>query len=920
MDRQTVGTTSDALSLPLTPVGVAPVVARGPTSPRAEPVTPARRLGRRYGFLGWLALPFVFYLVPLFEGYAWSSVNGQSLNFNVLNPPEHYQGRQPEFRTTAEAWGASVVVVPFQARLRHYLLAGELPLWNPYQGLGQPFAAQGDGSPYFPAAIVRALVPSNLGNYVTVVMGYLSAVCLYLFLRGLGASGPAALFAGMLWPLTGAVSLHLARPNVADQVCMIPPLFWAMAAAVRTRSVGRYVVLALVSGLHLVAGFIQVAMLSALVAGLFGAWYARLLQPRLRAWAGDVSAAFGAAVLGNGLGAFSLFPMLEAMWTSFSKNVAGIAFLVPITEANIVGFLTPYLFGQPFYHYWISSPPRPTVDWDNLFAFSGLLPAALVAAALPGLSRLGSPRRGLFLFFVAAFVVVTLRYLSVPPVSALNLLPILGHQSPKHATGVMVFCLVVAAGLALDGLPQARRRHGFATLAVLLALLGGLVMVVVGRLGGLERVEPGDVLAPALSMTVTVIALVVVAVAYCLGRDVVPRRAAIVLGGVGIAELSLYVPLGNADPTFLLSRLALTVLVAGAAFALGSDRPRVAVPAAAIMAVAAVVGYAALVAWPRTGLPRQFEIDQPPTFMRWLASVETADDRSFGIVPEWSSIAQLQDIGVVGPLAPPEFLEFVRLVADERTAREYGATTHFMLAGPWQYDLTAYHRARPILDWVGVRYVVLDHLHFREGRRTDAAPLLQAPISLRQAYQDRRVTILESPTAQSRAEFWSSFTVDADQQAVLATLQRDPSAVLGAPRVEASQAPAEIPASSPEPVRTTVPVASYRPNSVELAVDAPTGGLLVLKDVYAPGWSATLNGATVPIVRVNGLVRGVVVPDAGQYTVRFSYRPATFTWGVYTSLASAVTLLALLALSTVRSRTLGRRSASPAPRLGSAVP
>ena len=34
-----------------------------------------------------------------------------------------------------------VVVVPFQARLRAYLRGWDLPLWNPYSGLGQPFAA-----------------------------------------------------------------------------------------------------------------------------------------------------------------------------------------------------------------------------------------------------------------------------------------------------------------------------------------------------------------------------------------------------------------------------------------------------------------------------------------------------------------------------------------------------------------------------------------------------------------------------------------------------------------------------------------------------------------------------------------------------------------------------------------------------------
>ena len=79
---------------------------------------------------------------------------------------------------------------------------------------------------------------------------------------------------------------------------------------------------------------------------------------------------------------------------------------------------------------------------------------------------------------------------------------------------------------------------------------------------------------------------------------------------------------------------------------------------------------------------------------------------------------------------------------------------------------------------------------------------------------------------------------------------------------------------------------------------AATGGPLVLKDVFTPGWSATLNGQDVPIVRVNGLVRGVFAPAAGTYAPRFTYLTASFTYGVYLSLATA----ALLAAVVVRGR------------------
>jgi len=865
-----------------------------PTGSRARHV--ARRyayLLQRYAYLGWLALPLLFYLIPLFEGYAWSALGPSYLPNNVLNPPEEYRGRLPATRTTAEVWGASVVNVPFHARHRQYLLDGDLPLWNPYSGLGQPFAAQGEGSPYFPVSIVRSLLPYAQANYVTVAFIYLSSVCTYLFMLRLGVSGAAALFTAISWSLSGALSLHLGRANFADQVCMVPVLFWAVLAAVQQRTLGRYVVLALVSCLHLLAGHIQIAMLSGLTAPLFGVWYGWLHRTTVRHWAAQAIVTLGAFGLGNAMAAFSLFPMLELIRTSFSKNVPSLGFLVTLSDANVVGFLTPYLFGQPFFRSWLVGQRELTVDWDNLFAFSGLIPVALVAVGLPGIVRRATPLRGLFLFFAGGFVVLLLRFLSAPPAAALNLLPILDRQSPKHATEIMVFFLVAAAGLALDTIPSASRRHGWIGLAALYAFLVGLVLTVIGRLGGFSQTDPSEGALPALVLSLTIALLVVVALALCLGRNLTSGQTALLLGGVAVAELSLYVPLGNAELPFLLARLALSVLVAVAALLLAFRWTRVGI----VVATAVFVGYAALVPWPRSGLPRQFDADQPPTFMRWLASVETPDDRSFGILPDWSSIGPVQDISAVGPMAPPEFQELVRLIADEPTALEYSKTTHFMLSGPWSYNLSLYPRARPVLDWLGVRYLVLNRQYFGSSARRDAMPLTEPPIALQEVYEDRRAIILMSPSAQSRAEFWSGYTVADDQAAILARLKRDPAAISQPPRVEANQLPANPPPTAAGPARMTVLVAAYHPNAVDLTFDAPTGGLVVLKDVYAAGWSATVNGQPAPIVRVNGLVRGVFVTQAGPQSIRFSYRPASFTSGLYLSGATTILVLLLAAMA-----------------------
>ncbi len=76
-------------------------------------------------------------------------------------------------------------------------------------------------------------------------------------------------------------------------------------------------------------------------------------------------------------------------------------------------------------------------------------------------------------------------------------------------------------------------------------------------------------------------------------------------------------------------------------------------------------------------------------------------------------------------------------------------------------------------------------------------------------------------------------------------------------------------------------------HEVLVRTDCPSEGLLVLRDSWYPGWMAFIDGKKVPILRVNGCFRGVIVP-AGEHKIRFLYRPIL----VYAS--GAVSLLTVL--------------------------
>ena len=48
--------------------------------------------------------------------------------------------------------------------------------------------------------------------------------------------------------------------------------------------------------------------------------------------------------------------------------------------------------------------------------------------------------------------------------------------------------------------------------------------------------------------------------------------------------------------------------------------------------------------------------------------------------------------------------------------------------------------------------------------------------------------------------------------------------------------------------------------------------MLVLHDLYYPGWEVTVDGEPQPILRTNLLFRGVEVPQ-GKHRVEFAFRP-----------------------------------------------
>lgn len=107
--------------------------------------------------------------------------------------------------------------------------------------------------------------------------------------------------------------------------------------------------------------------------------------------------------------------------------------------------------------------------------------------------------------------------------------------------------------------------------------------------------------------------------------------------------------------------------------------------------------------------------------------------------------------------------------------------------------------------------------------------------------------------------------------------------------IERSDTPLPGPAAGGSAV-----IERYAPEHVQVHVKAFQPAVLILLDAYDKGWTAALeNGAEIPILRANVLVRAVVVP-AGAHTVTFRYETPLLRAGAAASFAGTLICLGLM--------------------------
>jgi hypothetical protein len=236
------------------------------------------------------------------------------------------------------------------------LLAGHLPLWNPYTYSGEPFLGGFQSALLYPPNVVFLVLP--LGRAVNF------SVLLHLAILGWGMHRiasrrglhplAAAVCAGLL-PLSGVVFPHVYAGHLPN-LCSMAWAPWILSGLedhLHGRGSGRGLLLAsAAAGLQILAGHVQYVFYTAVAAGLY-ALACSFTEPsvRRRALPGVAVLYLGAAALS----AAQLFPGLDSIREGIrhSRLDLGFASMFSLPVENLLTFVTPGFFGDLNHHvYW----------------------------------------------------------------------------------------------------------------------------------------------------------------------------------------------------------------------------------------------------------------------------------------------------------------------------------------------------------------------------------------------------------------------------------------------------------------------------------------------------------------------------------------------------------------------------------------
>lgn len=756
---------------------------------------------------------------------------------------------------------------------------GELPTWEPGSWCGWPLIVDPYNGVFYPLNVVYyVLGPARGLGFSVVLHVVLGGAGMWWLLRrrrlGLGLETEAALLGAFGFALSSFFVVRIRHVIFIQMMAWLPWILVGVEGWLAERRRGALVLVAGATALALVAGALSIGHFAALAVAVY-------------AVARSIDAAREAG--GPGAGRRALADLLRLGGAALVGVLVAGAQLVP-TVAHL-----PY-------------SPR-SLGSDYAFASSYAWPSLRYLVTLVAPDFFGGEYRS--------------RYVGAP-----NHWELCGWYVGALTVALAPFALwarkPVVRGAALpEGAPSVRRR------GLELPVLAALVLLAVGlALGDAGPVHPlffrfvplyAALRCPARALLMAVLVLPIfgahgaAALAERLPRAAGGRRGVGVVAAVlcllvgGVAAWWLWPRRGERLPVELaelaLVQLVLLVGAVGASLALART--------------GWFGGRGLLVAWTvflagdllATG--RRYVQPQPadyPAGMERFGAVEWLRAHADGarFVNDPRGPFRLHNVGMVLGLENASgydsvgiwrYVDFLYLMKNGRLYPEKKLKHDFAGIGVWNLSSR-------LLDLMNVRWLIAESAPGQPGpeggprwvERFTPRAGDTAPAAKHEPIWNARLRVYENQSVLPRAfVVYRTEVPGSDDRLAMRLLAADfdPGrvALLEKPLPAPWRLPAPVAGEAPPP-HTTAQVVERGRHELVLEVTAEAPGLLVTSEIFYPGWSVTVDGEEVPIVRTDWTFRGVPL-GPGHHRVVFRYRSRPTELGLGLSVLGLMALIGL---------------------------
>lgn len=402
----------------------------------------------------------------------------------LLNEPPYREYLATRTVPTNTLQVDQVEQLPFVLEFWESVRDGSIQWWEPDVGGGMPLLAAVYTRVLTPWFVLLVLVPGALGLTLSLVVGFVMCqMGTYALARRLEFSRTSSTFAAVAYSFSGAVASLTLRIN---EVLLFPVLMYALHGAITSeRNRGRYLVLlAATTAAVLLAGFPAAGVMvlyAAAAWGVFlsfqvsrtGNWLTRLKAALSSGWRSAAAAIGGAFVA-----ALVLIPSYEFLVVSGSLersfpiwHRAGL----PLLASSISGrFFGTY---QEKFYWW---PDRAYSNPVEASFTLGLVVVALLLVPVVRGRRFPPPKRELDAFWLpVSIIIVVAVFLGGPVLGAIHQLPFMAENSFGRARFIATFGIVLAAGYVLDHLlvERAARHRSSRWFSLQVGVLTGLLLL-----------------------------------------------------------------------------------------------------------------------------------------------------------------------------------------------------------------------------------------------------------------------------------------------------------------------------------------------------------------------------------------------------------------------------------------------------------